>query len=131
MDSRSRDRAPALDAALRHGRRLPTPVGLGIGAVTNFFDTLGIGSFATTTAAFRALGIVPDRVIPGTLDVGHTLPTTVQALIYTTVVQVDVLTLLAFIAAAVLGAWLGAGVVCSWPKKYSSGWARRFSARRS
>jgi uncharacterized membrane protein YfcA len=95
----------------------PTPIQVGIGAITNFFDTLGIGSFATTTAFFRFLGTVPDRVIPGTLNVGHTLPTVVQAFIYTTMVQVDVLTLFALIAAAVLGAWLGAGVVASWPKR--------------
>lgn len=90
---------------------------VGIGAVTNFFDTLGIGSFATTTAIFRALRTVPDRFIPGTLNVGHTLPTVVQALIYTTIVRVDMLTLFALIAAAVLGAWLGAGVVSGWPKR--------------
>ena len=97
--------------------RFPGSTEVGIGAVTNFFDTLGIGSFATTTAIFRALRIVPDRIIPGTLNAGHALPTVVQAFIYTTIVRVDILTLLAMIAAAVLGAWLGAGVVCSWPKK--------------
>ena len=97
--------------------RPPTPIQIGIGAVTNFFDTLGIGSFATTTALFRFLKAVPDRVIPGTLNVGHTLPTVVQAFIYTTMVQVDVVTLFAFIAAAVLGAWLGAGIVASWPRQ--------------
>jgi uncharacterized membrane protein YfcA len=97
--------------------RPPTPTQIGIGAVTNFFDTLGIGSFATTTALFRFLKAVPDRVMPGTLNVGHTLPTVAQAFIYTTMVQVDVLTLFAFIAAAVLGAWLGAGVVASWPRQ--------------
>jgi uncharacterized membrane protein YfcA len=110
-------RVPALEPSPATDARLPSPMEIGIGAVTNFFDTLGIGSFATTTAAFRALRIVPDRVIPGTLNVGHTLPTVVQALIYTKLVQVDVLTLFALIAAAVLGAWLGAGVVASWPKK--------------
>ena len=103
--------SPATDA------RFPGATDIGIGAITNFFDTLGIGSFATTTALFRMLRLVPDRVIPGTLNVGHTLPTVVQAFIYTTMVQVDVLTLFAFIAAAVLGAWLGAGVVASWPKR--------------
>jgi uncharacterized membrane protein YfcA len=103
--------APATDV------RPPTPTQIGIGAITNFFDTLGIGSFATTTALFRFLKAVPDRVIPGTLNVGHTLPTVAQAFIYTTMVQVDVLTLFAFIAAAVLGAWLGAGVVASWPRQ--------------
>src|ERR1044072_5394051 len=63
----------------------PTPVHVGVGAVSNFFDTLGIGSFATTTALFRALRLVPDRVIPGTLNVGHPLPTVAQAFIYTTI----------------------------------------------
>ncbi len=109
--------APAPEASPATDTRFPGPAEVGIGAVTNFFDTLGIGSFATTTAAFRALRLVPDRVIPGTLNVGHTLPTVVQALIYTRLVQVDILTLFALIAAAVLGAWLGAGIVASWPKK--------------
>ena len=95
---------------------LPTPAHVGVGAVTNFFDTLGIGSFATTTALFRALRLVPDRVIPGTLNVGHTLPTVAQAFIYTSIIPVDVVTLVAMIAAAVLGAWLGAGIVAKWPK---------------
>jgi uncharacterized membrane protein YfcA len=110
-------RAPRGDASPATEPGGPTGAQVGIGAVTNFFDTLGIGSFATTTAIFRALRIVPDRFIPGTLNVGHTLPTVAQALIYTTIVRVDMLTLFALIAAAVLGAWLGAGVVASWPKE--------------
>jgi len=102
---------PATDA------RFPTPLQLGVGAVTNFLDTLGIGSFATTTALFRASRMVPDRIIPGTLNAGHTPPTVVQALIYITAIPVDVLTLVSMIVAAVLGAWFGAGVVASWPKR--------------
>jgi uncharacterized membrane protein YfcA len=102
---------PATDAGL------PNALQIGVGAVTNFFDTLGIGSFATTTAAFRLKGMVPDRIIPGTLNAGHTLPTVAQALIYTAVIPVDVLTLVSMIAAAVLGAWLGAGIVAHWPKR--------------
>src|SRR5687767_10820596 len=61
--------------------------------------------------------MVPDRIIPGTLNSGHTLPTVAQALIYTTVIPVDVLTLVSMIAAAVLGAWLGAGIVAKWSKR--------------
>jgi uncharacterized membrane protein YfcA len=102
---------PATDA------RLPTPLAVGVGAITNFFDTLGIGSFATTTAMFRAFKMVPDRIIPGTLNAGHTLPTIVQAFIYTSVIPVDVVTLISMIAAAVMGAWLGAGIVAQWSRR--------------
>jgi uncharacterized membrane protein YfcA len=97
--------------------RFPTATQLGIGFGANFLDTLGIGSFATTTAVFRLLKLVPDRIIPGTLNAGHTLPTIAQAFIYTSVIPVDILTLFSMIAAAVAGAWLGAGVVAAWPKR--------------
>ncbi len=90
---------------------------LGTGFVTNFFDTLGIGSFAPTTAVFKFLKIVPDQLIPGTLNVGHTLPTITQAFIYTTAIEVDPQTLILMIVAAVAGSWLGAGVVAGWPKR--------------
>ena len=89
----------------------------GTGFITNFFDTLGIGSFATTTSIYRYFGLVRDEQIPGTLNVGHTLPTIVQAFIYTQLVPVDSQTLIAMIGAAMLGAWLGAGVVASWPRR--------------
>lgn len=108
---RTGEASPATDA------RFPTPLQITVGAVTNFLDTLGIGSFATTTALFRLWKLVPDRIIPGTLNAGHTLPTVAQAFIYTSVIPVDVLTLVSMIAAAVLGAWLGAGVVARWPKR--------------
>lgn len=97
--------------------RFPDAFQIGLGAITNFFDTLGIGSFATTTAIFRLRRMVPDRIIPGTLNVGHTLPTIVQAFVFTSIIPVDVLTLVLMISAAVLGAWLGAGVVAGWPKR--------------
>jgi uncharacterized membrane protein YfcA len=90
---------------------------IAVGAFTNFFDTLGIGSYATTTAIYRLFSMVDDRIIPGTLNVGHTLPTVVQTFIYTTIIPVDVPTLFAMIGASILGAWLGAGVVARWPKR--------------
>src|SRR6478672_6193854 len=88
-----------------------------LGFITNFFDTLGIGSFAPTTAAFRARRLVSDELIPGTLNVGHTPPTIVQAIIYITVIAVDRLTLALLIAASVAGAWFGAGIVSGWEKR--------------
>jgi uncharacterized membrane protein YfcA len=96
----------------------PGPLAIFVGFLTNFLDTLGIGSFATTTSLFRAFTMVPDRVIPGTLNVGHTLPTVAEALIYTAIIPVDVTTLISMIAAAVAGAYLGAGVVAKWPRRY-------------
>ena len=95
----------------------PTPGGLATGFVTNFFDTLSIGSFATTTAIFRQWRMVPDERIPGTLNVGHTLPTIVQAIIFTQIIPIDGMTLALMILAAVLGSWLGAGIVSGWPRK--------------
>lgn len=95
----------------------PNLIGLAIGFVTNFLDTLGIGSYATTTSAFRFFKTVPDEQIPGTMNVGHTLPTIVEAFIFTQIVPIEPRTLLFMIAAAVMGAWLGAGVVASWPRR--------------
>ena len=95
----------------------PGPLGLAIGFVTNFFDTLGIGSFAPTTSIFKLKGLVPDERIPGTLNVGHALPTIAQAFIFIAIVEVEMTTLAGMIAASVAGAWLGAGVVASWPRR--------------
>lgn len=88
-----------------------------VGFIANFFDTLGIGSFATTTAMFRAWKLVKDEVIPGTLNVGHTLPTITQAFIYIAIVEVEMTTLILLIAASVLGMYFGAGVVSRWPRR--------------
>jgi uncharacterized membrane protein YfcA len=88
-----------------------------IGLVTNFFDTLGIGSYAPTTAFFKLWRTVPDEEIPGTLNVGHTVPTLIEAYIFISVIQVDVTTLTLMLAAAAGGAWLGAGVVAAWPRR--------------
>ncbi|MBI1764519.1 MAG: sulfite exporter TauE/SafE family protein [Acidobacteria bacterium] len=98
-------------------RGWPTLLETAIGFATNFFDTLGIGSFATTTAFFKLWHLVKDEVIPGTLNVGHTLPTLAQAFIYIAIVDVDMPTLIALIIAAILGTWLGAGVVASWSRR--------------
>jgi uncharacterized membrane protein YfcA len=51
------------------------------------------------------------------LNVGHALPTIAQALIFIAVVNVDPLTLVTMIAASVVGAWLGAGVVARLPPR--------------
>lgn len=100
--------AGAVRPGWRHGL-------LGFG--TNFFDTLGVGSFAPTAAIFRLTRAVPDAWIPGTMNVGHTLPVVVMAFIYIAIVDVDPVTLGILILAAVLGAWVGAGVVSRLPQR--------------
>jgi uncharacterized membrane protein YfcA len=82
-----------------------------VGFITNFFDTLGIGSFAPTTAYFKLRARMPDEEIPGTLNAGQALPTLTQALIFIATVSVDLTTLVSMIIAAALGAWLGVGLV--------------------
>lgn len=94
-------------------RTMPAPRHVAIGFATNFLDTLGIGSFATTTALFRMLREPADELIPGTLITGHALPVLAQALIFINVVSVDPIQLGLLIAAAVAGGWLGAGIVSS------------------
>ena len=96
--------------------RTPSLASLITGFVTNFFDTLGIGSFATTTSIFKFTRMVPDHLIPGTLNAGHTIPTIFQAFIYIAAIEVDPTTLLLMIAGAVFGSWFGAGWVASLPK---------------
>lgn len=112
-------------SALRHtipagettSRLRPSTAHLLTGFATNFFDTLGIGSFATTTSIFKFLEMVPDRLIPGTLNAGHTLPVVFQAFIYISVIEVDFTTLVLMISAAVMGAWIGSGKVAGLPRR--------------
>jgi uncharacterized membrane protein YfcA len=101
----------------RGGLVRPTPLQTAIGFVTAFFDTLGIGSFATTTSLFKLGRVVDDANLPGTLNVGHTVPTFAEAFIFIAVVEVDMSTLVLMIGAAVAGAWLGAGFVSQWPRR--------------
>jgi uncharacterized membrane protein YfcA len=108
--------ARATGARGEEGAR-PSWLELAIGFVTDFFDTLGIGSFAPTTAIFKLKGLVRDEWIPGTLNVGHTLPTITQALIFIAIVDVDFWTLTLMIGAAVAGSWFGAGIVAGWPRR--------------
>ena len=88
-----------------------------IGAFTNFFDTLGIGSFAPTTALLKAFKQTKDRVIPGTLNVSCTIPVVMEAFIFIKVIEVDTVTLVSMLAAATIGAWIGAGIVSKFPEK--------------
>jgi uncharacterized membrane protein YfcA len=97
--------------------RWPTPIEVVIGFVTDFFDTLGIGSFAPTTAIYKLRRMVPDELIPGTLNVGHAPSAVTEALIFVTAILVDPLLLVSVVGAAAAGAWLGAGIVARLPRR--------------
>jgi uncharacterized membrane protein YfcA len=102
-----------LGTAAKRGETKPNVEAIGLGAVTNFFDTLGIGSFATTTAWIKFRRMVPDSFIPATLNAGHALPTVVQSGIYLVIlgVRVDPVLLASCIVAAVLGSLIGVPMV--------------------
>lgn len=82
-----------------------------IGFVVNFFDTLGIGSFAPQTALLKFTKQTEDRLIPGTLNVSNTIPVLIQALIFIKIIEVEAITLITMLASATAGAVLGAGIV--------------------
>lgn len=90
---------------------------IGIGFFANFLDTLGVGSFAITSSIYKFLSAIPDDLIPGTLNVGHALPTVAEAFLFIGAITVEPRTLISMIAAAVLGAYIGAGSVSQWPKR--------------
>ena len=101
-----------LRAALA-SRSGPSGEAVVLGAVTNFFDTLGIGSFAPTMAWFKFRKLVPDRLIPCTMLVGHALPTLTQAVIFLILlgVLVDPVLLVGCTLALLMGGLLGAPMV--------------------
>lgn len=107
--------------ARKRGELAPKVEAIGLGAVTNFFDTLGIGSFAPTTAYMKLRKMAPDSYFPAILNAGHALPTVTQALVFITLVQVDPILLLSCIVAAVVGAWVGEPIVVRSPVRVVQG----------
>lgn len=88
-----------------------------IGFVANFLDTLGIGSFAPTSAAFKMTKSVDDALVPGTLNVGDTVPVCVEAFLFFGIVEMDILTLVLMLVAAVAGSIVMAGIVTKFDRK--------------
>jgi uncharacterized membrane protein YfcA len=98
-------------------RERPGLADIAIGLVTDFLDTLGIGSFAPTTALFKFRGKPADELIPGTLNVGHTASAFLETVLFVTAVTVEPVLLACMVASATAGAWLGAGVVSRLPRR--------------
>ena len=102
-----------LRSAAQRGMLRPNPEAILIGAVTNFFDTLGIGSFAPTTAWFKVRKLVPDRLIPCILLPAQGLPSMLQGAIFLLLlgVLVDPALLAGCVIAFVIGVLVGAPLV--------------------
>ena len=88
-----------------------------VGFVANFLDTLGIGSFAPSSAAFKLGKAVDDTLVPGTLNVGDTIPVCVEAFLFFGFVDMDILTLVLMLVASILGSILMAGIVSKFDRK--------------
>lgn len=103
--------------AARARQLVPRGEAVALGAVTNFFDTLGIGSFAPTIAWFRLRRMVPDRLIPLTMLAGYTIPSILQGVIFLSLLgmKVDPLLLLACMVAMVAGGFLGVPIAARAP----------------
>ena len=104
-------------ARRRHLHERPTSADVAIGFVTNFLDTLGIGSYAQITALFKLRGRPADELIPGTLNVGSIVPVLGAAFLFMAAVTVEPVLLACMLASAAGGAWLGAGVVSRMPRR--------------
>lgn len=105
--------AARLVQAMLAARAWPRIEAVVVGAITNFFDTLGIGSFAPTMAWLKLRNLVADPLIPCTMLVGHTLPTLTQAAIFLVLlgVLVDPVLLISCSVALLAGAMIGAPLV--------------------
>lgn len=93
-------------------------LGFIIGAVTNFFDVLGIGNFSTITLASQLTGFIKnDRLLPGMLNVASVIPVLIEAFLFISNVDVGAVTLLSLIVAAVVGSIVGGRIVTKLPEK--------------
>src|SRR3954451_20527221 len=98
-------------AISRHAR--PSLEATVIGVVVNFFDTLGIGSFAPTTAWLKFRRLVPDRLIPPTMVVGLTPPAMAESIVFLILlgIRVDPVLLFGCAIATMVGGIVGAPLV--------------------
>ena len=94
----------------KHEKANPITSGI-IGGIAYFFNTLGIGSYATSTAMLRSFKQIKDKNLPGTLNVTSVLPELTGAFIFISIIKVDPFTITCMVAATCIGCWTGAGIV--------------------
>ena len=94
------------------GRKRPLLREYPVGFVVAFFDTLGIGSFAPTTAVLKLQGKLADELIPGTLNIGLNTAALLEMIIMVTAIVIDPVLLMA------------TGIVRPRPRCLDRGWSR-------
>ena len=94
-------------------RARPSGESIVVGAVTGFFDTLGIGSFAPTMAWLKFRKLVPDKIMPPTMLVAQTPTALTEGIIFLLLlgVLVDPLLLIGCSLSLLVGALLGVTLV--------------------
>ena len=82
-----------------------------VSGIANFFDTLGIGSYAIATSAWKFNKSMPDDLIPGSLNVAFGIPICVEATIFMSAIEVEPVTLVLMIGSAIIGSVIGAKII--------------------
>ena len=86
-----------------------------MGFVLNLLDTLGVGSNATQAAFFKITKLSPDEDLPGNGNVIFAIPVAVEFLCFLTIIEVDPLTLITMLIAAMAGGIVGGRVIAHLP----------------
>jgi uncharacterized membrane protein YfcA len=78
-----------------------------IGGIAYFLDTLGIGSYAISTALLRLFKQIQYKNLPGTLNVTSVLPVFLEAFIFISIIDIDCITITCMVIATCIGSWMG------------------------
>ena len=109
----------ALVRAIPRHRLMPEPIAaiIAIGFITNFFDTLGIGSFAPTTSFFKSCASFPTNGYPERSTWGTRFRRSSRRR-STSPSSPSSRRRCSSDSRGGRGAWLGAGVVARLPRRY-------------
>lgn len=88
-----------------------------MGMLVDFFDTWGIGCYAPNMALFKFTKTCRDDLVPGTLNLAHTVPVAIEGILFMTFVKIDPITLALMLIASAVGAVVGSKIVCKWNMK--------------
>jgi uncharacterized membrane protein YfcA len=82
-----------------------------VGFIANFFDTLGIGSFATIVAMRNLFDIMPDDVkLIGTMNVQALITSLIQTLIFLQLFKIDINLLIITIVMITIGGYISSKI---------------------